>query len=337
MVLKAPLAVEDYIALRAAVARQGYGHEYDWSQNVQPPATPDDFVFEYAWVVLNSGMREQVARGIWGKVRPALEEGRPVRSVFGHPGKAAAIQLVWEHRGEYHQAYLAAADKLEFARALPWIGKITCFHLVKALGENVAKPDRHLERLAEGTGESVDELCGRLASSSGDRVATVDLVLWRAANLGLLNPRDGVLHLQHVRPPCVFAVNDPVDAPPAGAKYVGRPGPFGNPFVMANDSEAERARVVAEHARWIHEPDQAPLRARVRAELAGCDLACWCPPPLACHATELLAIANAGTAVAHGVGDGCSVPVAHPLQLPGFADTARGAEPNATTRKRLGQ
>ena len=35
------------------------------------------------------------------------------------------------------------------------------------------------------------------------------------------------------------------------------------------------------------------LIAAARVELAGRDLACWCPPALACHADVLLAVASA--------------------------------------------
>jgi hypothetical protein len=57
---------------------------------------------------------------------------------------------------------------------------------------NVAKPDRHLERIAERTGETVADLCARLAAVSGDRIATVDYVLWRAAESGLIVTRPGI-------------------------------------------------------------------------------------------------------------------------------------------------
>ena len=51
---------------------------------------------------------------------------------------------------------------------------------------DVAKPDRHLVRISEVSGETAEALCQRLSDASGDRVATVDLVIWRAANLGVV-------------------------------------------------------------------------------------------------------------------------------------------------------
>jgi hypothetical protein len=43
---------------------------------------------------------------------------------------------------------------------------------------------------------------------------------------------------------------------------------------------------------WIHAPEQAGVRQRVRRELRGLDLACWCKPGWPCHADVLLEIAN---------------------------------------------
>lgn len=174
----------DYLRLRGRLITLGYSEEIEWAQTVQPVSDADVFWREFAWVVLNSGMKNQVAAGIWQRVRPTVENGGSAAEVFGHKGKAAAIDAVYQHRGERFAEYLAAADKLAYLRSLPWIGQITCYHLAKNFGHDVAKPDRHLVRIAGG--EGVDALCARLAHASGDRVATVDVVIWRAANLRLI-------------------------------------------------------------------------------------------------------------------------------------------------------
>ncbi len=174
----------DYLQLRGQLITLGYSDEIAWAQTVQPVTDADIFWREFAWVVLNSGMKAQVAAGIWQRVRPTVENGGSAAEVFGHKGKAAAIDAVYAHRGERLAEYLAAADKLAYLRGLPWIGDSTCYHLAKNFGHDVAKPDRHLVRIAGA--EGVHALCARLARASGDRVATVDLVIWRAANLRLI-------------------------------------------------------------------------------------------------------------------------------------------------------
>ena len=77
---------------------------------------------------------------------------------------------------------------------------------------------------------------------------------------------------------------------PPGAVVVARPSKWGNPYPVAVQGRAEAVRLYRDHL--LADPD---LIAAARAELAGRDLACWCPPGEACHADVLLAVAN-GTA-----------------------------------------
>jgi Domain of unknown function (DUF4326) len=81
---------------------------------------------------------------------------------------------------------------------------------------------------------------------------------------------------------------------PAGAVVVARPSKWGNPFVI--DGERSRPQAVAQFERALVHGLPAPLPYTVedvRRELAGRDLACWCPLDEPCHADVLLRIANA--------------------------------------------
>lgn len=184
--LPAVLDLAWYLGLKDQVRLHNYGRDIDWAQSLKPVSDPFDFWAEYSWVVINSGMKNQIAEQIWKKVRPVVMNGGSAGSVFGHKGKCAAIDYVWKNRRRllvrYHR--VPNTDKLEWIGELPWIGEITKWHLAKNLGFDCAKPDRHLVRIAgeEGT----HALCARLAEESGDRIATVDVVIWRAANLKLV-------------------------------------------------------------------------------------------------------------------------------------------------------
>jgi hypothetical protein len=179
------LTLEVYEDLKVRVARAGYADDYAWAETVTTPVDAVAFFREYAYVVCNSGMRATVARGIWERVCPAIDLNLPVSVAYGHPGKATAIQTGWDERERIFAEYLAASDKLAFFKALPWIGEITKHHLAKNTGISVSKPDRWLVRLAEAERTTPEELCERLAAASGDRVGTVDVVLWRACSLGM--------------------------------------------------------------------------------------------------------------------------------------------------------
>lgn len=99
---------------------------------------------------------------------------------------------------------------------------------------------------------------------------------------------------------------------PEGAVVVARPSKWGNPFKVGgtygnhpsqSDHPMTRDEVVALYRRWIDRGIAGyDFEARVRSELGGRDLACWCPLEdehgnrVPCHADVLLEIAN--TAVA---------------------------------------
>ncbi|MEV4416143.1 DUF4326 domain-containing protein [Catellatospora sp. NPDC049609] len=97
---------------------------------------------------------------------------------------------------------------------------------------------------------------------------------------------------------------------PDTAIYVGRPGPWGNPWTVRRDGAewlvvhawepaigggfatpdaAVRAAIQLYRAHLDARPE---LVARIRTELAGRLLACWCAPGEPCHADVLLEIAN---------------------------------------------
>lgn len=93
---------------------------------------------------------------------------------------------------------------------------------------------------------------------------------------------------------------------PPDAVTVARPSRWGNPFVMGQPDPRSptgepftRASSVDAYRTWIAGDapsswtDAVPAsHDEIRAELAGKDLACWCPPDEPCHADVLLTIAN---------------------------------------------
>lgn len=175
-----------YWILKSQVKRSPYANDIAWAENIEAPKTALEFFAEYAFVVINSGMKAQIAREIYYKVMEAvIVRGESAATVFGHKAKAAAIDRIWRDRDQVFDAYCVSLDRLAFLESLPWIGPITKYHCAKNFGMDVVKPDRHLVRIAAMSNETPDELCRRLARESGDSVAVIDTVIWRAANMGL--------------------------------------------------------------------------------------------------------------------------------------------------------
>lgn len=155
------------------------------------------FLREYAWVVLNSGFREAVVRKHFNYISlsfcdwesaEAISENRDVCvrcavSVFGHRGKLEAIgdtaMLIATNGFDWLKQCLEV-DALSTLGSLRYIGDVTKWHLAKNIGLDVAKPDRHLVRLAKRFGYSdVHKMCSDIHEQCGDLVSVVDLILWR--------------------------------------------------------------------------------------------------------------------------------------------------------------
>lgn len=177
---------ETFLKLREQVIKAGYGEEITWQESVYPPFDSKEFFGEYMWVVLSSGMKNQVARIIENRISIAWRDGLPTSSAFKHEGKVKAIDYVRANQERIFAEYEAAVDKVEYLATLPWIGNITKWHLAKNIGHDCVKPDRHLARIAAAEKTTPYALCKAIADETGYRIATVDLIIWRAANLGLV-------------------------------------------------------------------------------------------------------------------------------------------------------
>jgi hypothetical protein len=186
-----------YLTAKTFVIERGFAHEIVWQSSAAlAEPSPPVFVREAAWVVLSAGMSEWVVRGLFGRLSAAMYGFDPVTlsrnqerartaalATFGHTRKINAILDIAATVCRIGPDGLRAALRDEpepFLRSLPYVGPVTWRHLAKNLGLPVAKPDRHLVRLALAVGrESVDGLCDEIARWLGEPVAVVDLVLWR--------------------------------------------------------------------------------------------------------------------------------------------------------------
>jgi hypothetical protein len=76
------------------------------------------------------------------------------------------------------------SDPINFLQIFDYIGPVTVYHLAKNIGLPVAKPDRHLVRIAlQENYYDVQSFCGEISRLSGDSVPVVDIVFWRFATI----------------------------------------------------------------------------------------------------------------------------------------------------------
>lgn len=191
-----------YMTAKEAVIKSGFADEIDWQHDLLfDDVTEGGFLREAAWVILSAGMRESVIRGKFLQISSAFrnwvsaeqivankrECRRETMAVFANERKIDSIIKVAEEvseKGFTEVRRLLEVDGITYIERLPFMGPATSFHLAKNLGMPVVKPDRHLVRVAKKTGyPSPDALCREIAKVVGDKIAVIDLVIWRYATI----------------------------------------------------------------------------------------------------------------------------------------------------------
>jgi hypothetical protein len=178
--------------------------EADW-QKTRCPAqfSETDFLREAAWVILCTGFREAVVRRSFDYISLSFCDWESASAIVASASACRASALAAMRNTKKMDAILAVAGRVQslgFARLrrrilknpivelqkLPFIGPVTSFHLAKNLGFQVAKPDRHLARMALRLGfNDAQELCESIGRACNETVQVVDIVLWRYAANGL--------------------------------------------------------------------------------------------------------------------------------------------------------
>src|SRR3569623_623440 len=89
------LTLAQFREIEAALLASGYGGMITWSETVKPPRDCNTFAKEAIYVICNSGIRVTIGNRIYWKCVRALRKGKSATDVFGHPGKAPAIDHIW--------------------------------------------------------------------------------------------------------------------------------------------------------------------------------------------------------------------------------------------------
>lgn len=191
-----------YYKAKQYVISSGYSEEIDWQEDISNSClSKTDVLREAAWVILSSGMKEKVIRGLFPKISAAFYHWSSLAdivvneekcfseamSVFGNKGKIKAIIYFADQLDNMDDAQLKNSienDPIKYLSRFPYLGPATSLHLAKNLGIDVVKPDRHLVRIAEKAGfASPHVLCRSISQFTNDIISVVDIVLWRYATL----------------------------------------------------------------------------------------------------------------------------------------------------------
>ena len=194
--------VRAYLCAKLDVLKSQYAPELLSAKPSPYEISESFFLRELAWVILAGGMSERVIRSKFPQISTSFLQWESADDISRNASKCIAdAMLHFRHQGKItaiadaaHRLCLSTSfdsfrleiirEPIQQLQCFAYIGPITAFHLAKNLGFSVAKPDRHLERLARRSGfDSVEEFCGLIASYLGEDLRLVDSVLWRFATM----------------------------------------------------------------------------------------------------------------------------------------------------------
>lgn len=197
-----PHLISKYLFAKQIICDEGYSDEIFWQNNVNfRDLEETNFIRELSWVILTTGMKEQVVRKIFYKITPCFLNWESAEIIVKHKNKCYNTSIKIFRNNRKINAIIQCAEKIDeigFNRikekieddpiqtllSFPYIGKITVYHIAKNIGICLAKPDRHLVRIANREGfDDVQKFCKFISEKSGDSIPVVDIVLWRFANL----------------------------------------------------------------------------------------------------------------------------------------------------------
>jgi hypothetical protein len=198
----------DYFSKAKEFVLDNYSDEYNRIANTKfDDITPEFFFREYIWCVYTSGFNSKIVSRLFPALQKALgplvdvfktfktdintlDVATNALNIINNKRKVKSIiKMAFEGGKEinnigwsiYKEKRLNSPDKL---KELPFIGKITAFHLARNAGQlNYVKPDIHLTRLAKNWNfDNPDILCREIQKHYDIPVGLIDLILFYAAS-----------------------------------------------------------------------------------------------------------------------------------------------------------
>lgn len=173
----------------------GYHWEIDLVENrTFDKIDAKQFFWEYCFVVLNWGVRNQVAQKDFDKF--AIAEDVSVITCRFKDKKRNAISIAKNSYTIWYEGLKRSDTPDKYLQSLPCIGKVISKHLARNIGIDCVKPDIWMTRLADKYGfydtdsnPDPNYMCEMIQihlprpGIPHYRIGTIDVILWRYCNL----------------------------------------------------------------------------------------------------------------------------------------------------------
>lgn len=203
MVREQILRIYDYakrVVLKAGLQNYISYIEKLLDKNFLDSLSLNDFFKQYVWVVFTCGFNASVVRKNWSGIRNVLHDFdlKKVKNIseeklletipIKNPLKIASIiktskilSKSWLDRIKTAVSWEDVERKL---LDLPHIGKTTVCHLMRNIGFDCYKPDRHIINLSAALNVPPEEIFQIIIDSGKEKyIGLADHILWRASSL----------------------------------------------------------------------------------------------------------------------------------------------------------
>lgn len=163
------------------------------------------FFRQYVHVVYCSGFRYATVKAKWPEIektylnfdyskvtKHGMFVEQQASKIINHKGKIKAIlrtaRLLHTTPDDRFTMFLRRVKTdIDTLTELSYIGDVTKYHLGFCLGLDVAKPDVHVQRLADHYRTDPLSMVQQLAKATKQPVRIVDAVIWRASEQGVIH------------------------------------------------------------------------------------------------------------------------------------------------------
>jgi len=184
--------------------KENFPEDVEWSLRASENVDWDreKFICEYVFAVYVSGFRYSVIQGRMDSFRKVFYDWNLEKILrYENEVKIGARKLV-NNRNKINGIIrgLKILEKLDFdifkgdvmkdintLKMFPYVGNIIKYQLARNLGYDVIKPDKHIVRIAEKYGLDPFEMCSMISKITQYKVHTVDSILWRYAEQGMVS------------------------------------------------------------------------------------------------------------------------------------------------------
>lgn len=158
----------------------------------------DVFLREYLWVVFTCGFKADTVKKYWTQIKSMccdfdisktrefsfdeLLEMSPIKNKKKIRAVKKSCEIIDDSFiNEVHNIEDVEAAK-SLLKKLPFIGEVTVYHIMRNIGIDCFKPDRHIVNIKEELGISGQNLFNIILSECEEEfIGVVDHILWRAA------------------------------------------------------------------------------------------------------------------------------------------------------------